>query len=251
MQHRLVKLLGAPAPWLMGVVNVTPDSFSDGGLYLAPDAAMAHGRQLLAEGAQILDLAANRPPPAAGRSPARRSCCGWSPWCAGWRARPCCRSTPTMRRRRPAASTGGTDRQRRVGPAGGSRDGGGRARPGAGAGDDARQGRPFAARDRPASALWRRGGGRGRLAGARVEAALAAGIDADQIVLDPGWGKFLSLEPDHSWEMLARFDELVARLAPLPVAVGISRKGFFGCRWPSVIRCRSSPAWSAHRRARP
>ena len=46
-------------------------------------------------------------------------------------------------------------------------------------------------------------------------------------MLDPGWGKFLSLDPDHSWELLARFDELVARLAPLPVAVGISRKGFF------------------------
>ena len=56
MQHRLVKLLGAPAPWLMGVVNVTPDSFSDGGRHLAPDAAIAHGRRLLDEGAQILDL---------------------------------------------------------------------------------------------------------------------------------------------------------------------------------------------------
>ena len=63
---------------------------------------------------------------------------------------------------------------------------------------------------------------------ARVDFALAAGIDADQLVLDPGWGKFLSLDPAHSWELLARFDELVARLAPLPVLVGISRKGFFG-----------------------
>ena len=48
---------------------------------------------------------------------------------------------------------------------------------------------------------------------ARVDAALAAGIAADQIVLDPGWGKFRSLEPAHSWELLARFDELVERLA--------------------------------------
>ena len=63
---------------------------------------------------------------------------------------------------------------------------------------------------------------------ARVDVALDAGIDADQIVLDPGWGKFLSLDPAHSWEMLARFEELVARLAPIPVMVGISRKGFFG-----------------------
>ena len=105
------------------------------------------------------------------------------------------------------------------------RDGRRGARPRAGAGHDARQGRPAAARDRPAGALRRRGPRGRRLARGRVDAALAAGIDADQIVLDPGWGKFLSLEPAHSWEMLARFDELVARLPPIPVVIGISRKG--------------------------
>jgi dihydropteroate synthase len=41
---------------IMGVVNVTPDSFSDGGRYLATDAAIAHGLQLEAEGADILDI---------------------------------------------------------------------------------------------------------------------------------------------------------------------------------------------------
>jgi dihydropteroate synthase len=41
---------------LMGVVNVTPDSFSDGGLYLDPSAAIAHGRELAAAGATILDV---------------------------------------------------------------------------------------------------------------------------------------------------------------------------------------------------
>ena len=41
---------------LMGVVNVTPDSFSDGGLYLDPAAAMAHGQELVAAGAEILDV---------------------------------------------------------------------------------------------------------------------------------------------------------------------------------------------------
>jgi len=40
----------------MGVVNVTPDSFSDGGLYLDPEAAIAHGRELVAAGAEILDV---------------------------------------------------------------------------------------------------------------------------------------------------------------------------------------------------
>ena len=40
----------------MGVVNVTPDSFSDGGSFLAPDAAIAHGRALAAAGAAVLDV---------------------------------------------------------------------------------------------------------------------------------------------------------------------------------------------------
>jgi dihydropteroate synthase len=41
---------------LMGIVNVTPDSFSDGGLFLDAEAAIAHGRELAAEGAEILDV---------------------------------------------------------------------------------------------------------------------------------------------------------------------------------------------------
>jgi len=41
---------------LMGVVNVTPDSFSDGGLFLEPEAAIAHAEQLVREGAEILDV---------------------------------------------------------------------------------------------------------------------------------------------------------------------------------------------------
>jgi dihydropteroate synthase len=42
----------------MGVVNITPDSFSDGGLFLDPDAAVAHGVRLIGEGADLLDLGA-------------------------------------------------------------------------------------------------------------------------------------------------------------------------------------------------
>jgi dihydropteroate synthase len=41
---------------VMGIVNVTPDSFSDGGLFIDPEAAIAQGRQLAAEGAEILDV---------------------------------------------------------------------------------------------------------------------------------------------------------------------------------------------------
>ncbi|MEO5335655.1 MAG: dihydropteroate synthase [Magnetospirillum sp. WYHS-4] len=43
-------------PRLMGIVNVTPDSFSDGGLYFRPETAIAHGRSLMSQGADILDV---------------------------------------------------------------------------------------------------------------------------------------------------------------------------------------------------
>src|SRR4029079_3043788 len=41
---------------VMGIVNVTPDSFSDGGQFLDAETAIAHGRELIAEGADILDI---------------------------------------------------------------------------------------------------------------------------------------------------------------------------------------------------
>jgi len=43
-------------PLVMGVVNVTPDSFSDGNHYLGTDAALAHARRLIGEGADLLDI---------------------------------------------------------------------------------------------------------------------------------------------------------------------------------------------------
>ena len=48
--------LALDRPRMMGIVNVTPDSFADGGRYLASDAAIAHAQQLEAEGADILDI---------------------------------------------------------------------------------------------------------------------------------------------------------------------------------------------------
>jgi dihydropteroate synthase len=55
---------------IMGVVNVTPDSFSDGGRFLDPGAAVAHGRRLAAEGASILDIGGESTRPGAEPVPA-------------------------------------------------------------------------------------------------------------------------------------------------------------------------------------
>src|SRR5205814_9803693 len=54
---------------LMGVVNVTPDSFSDGGLFLDPEAAVSHGERLAAEGAGILDVSGESTRPGAAPVP--------------------------------------------------------------------------------------------------------------------------------------------------------------------------------------
>jgi dihydropteroate synthase len=51
-------LLSRPYPAVMGILNVTPDSFSDGGQFFAPERALAQARRLLAEGADIIDIGA-------------------------------------------------------------------------------------------------------------------------------------------------------------------------------------------------
>ena len=59
-----------PEPLLMGVLNVTPDSFSDAGRHLDPDAAVEHGRRLVEEGAAIVDVGGESTRPGAEPVPA-------------------------------------------------------------------------------------------------------------------------------------------------------------------------------------
>jgi dihydropteroate synthase len=54
----LSALLSRPYPAVMGVLNVTPDSFSDGGQFIAPERALAQARRMIAEGADIIDIGA-------------------------------------------------------------------------------------------------------------------------------------------------------------------------------------------------
>ena len=62
----LERLLAKARPLVMGVLNVTPDSFSDGGRYLDPQAAVVHARRLAAEGADVLDVGAESTRPYGG-----------------------------------------------------------------------------------------------------------------------------------------------------------------------------------------
>ena len=54
-------------PVVMGILNVTPDSFSDGGQFVAPDTALGHARKMAAEGADVLDLGAESTRPGSDR----------------------------------------------------------------------------------------------------------------------------------------------------------------------------------------
>jgi dihydropteroate synthase len=65
----LQKLLSGTIPAVMGVLNVTPDSFSDGGEFLEPEQALAQARQLVAEGADIIDIGAESTRPYGGAEP--------------------------------------------------------------------------------------------------------------------------------------------------------------------------------------
>src|SRR3569623_1354396 len=62
-------LLTRPIPAVMGVLNVTPDSFSDGGQFIAPDRALAQAQKLITEGADIIDIGAESTRPYKGAQP--------------------------------------------------------------------------------------------------------------------------------------------------------------------------------------
>src|ERR1700719_131152 len=65
----LPALLSRSYPAVMGVLNVTPDSFSDGGQFIAPDRALAQAQRLVAEGADIIDIGAESTRPYGGAQP--------------------------------------------------------------------------------------------------------------------------------------------------------------------------------------
>ncbi len=82
----------------MGILNVTPDSFSDGGRFADRDRALAHARRMVADGADIIDIGgeSTRPGAAAGAEADE----DWSasfPWSRRWRARASCVSVDTQK----------------------------------------------------------------------------------------------------------------------------------------------------------
>src|SRR5258708_3268558 len=69
----LARLLGLGRPIVMGILNVTPDSFSDGGRFLDPGAAIEHARRMVAEGADLVDVGAESTRPYGSVTPVSMS----------------------------------------------------------------------------------------------------------------------------------------------------------------------------------
>ena len=61
-------LLAKNRPIIMGVLNITPDSFSDGGQFIEPEVAFQHAKQMIEEGADIIDIGAESTAPMAAPS---------------------------------------------------------------------------------------------------------------------------------------------------------------------------------------
>jgi len=67
--NTVVRLLSRHRPLIMGILNVTPDSFSDGGQFIDPQVAVRHAEEMIAEGADIIDVGAESTRPYGGQKP--------------------------------------------------------------------------------------------------------------------------------------------------------------------------------------
>jgi dihydropteroate synthase len=215
------------SPLVMGVVNVTPDSFSDGGRYDNVDAAVRHGLALLADGADILDIGGESTRPGATRPLVAEELARVVPVIAELAAAGAAVSVDTMRAEvAEAAVAAGAGTVNDVS--------GGLADPdvlrvvaATGVRYVAMHWRAhsdrmtdFATYDGPGGVV---AAVRDELA-ARVQAVLAAGVAADRVVLDPGLG--FAKGAAHNWSLIRHLDE-VAGLG-FPLLVGASRKSFLG-----------------------
>ncbi|MFT4200176.1 dihydropteroate synthase [Gordonia sp. (in: high G+C Gram-positive bacteria)] len=224
---------------MLGVVNVTADSFSDGGKYLDVDAALAHARGLVADGADIVDIGGESTRPGAHRVEEDVEADRVVPVIRELAREGVTVSVDTMRSGVAAAAI-------EAGAAYVNDVSGGRADPQmakvvAASGlpwilmhwrpltDRAGRDGPYGPEDfthRPGQTGAYRdvvGEVSGELL-AQVDAAVAAGVDPDRLILDPGLGFAKSAE--HNWELLRGLPTLLG--LGFPVLVGASRKRFLG-----------------------
>jgi dihydropteroate synthase len=234
----LARLLGLGRPIVMGILNVTPDSFSDGGRFLDPVAAIEHARRMVAEGADIIDVGAESTRPYGTATPVslREEVGRLEPVLAAVTGLGVPVSIDTMKAQVAAAALA----------AGASivNDVWGLQRDPDMAGVVARHAVPVIVMHNretadPAidimadiAAFFRRS----------LDLAERAGIAPDRIVLDPGIG--FGKTPEQSLTALARLDQLEAFGRPL--LVGASRKRFIDKVSPAPPDRRLGGSLAAH-----
>jgi len=211
-------------PQIMGILNVTPDSFSDGGRYASTSLAVEHALRMMEEGADLIDVGGESTRPGAGRIPLDEEQRRVLPVIEELVARGIPVSIDTMNAPTAhAAAAAGASMINDVS--------GGAADPDMAA-VAAETGLPFIVMhwrghsvtmqqhavyaDAPAEV-------RAELA-ARVVALLDAGVQAAQLILDPGIG--FAKTAEQNWQILANLHELAS--LGHPVLVGVSRKNFLG-----------------------
>ncbi len=209
---------------VMGVVNVTPDSFSDGGMWFTTGAAVAHGLDLLEQGADILDVGGESTRPGADR-PIREE--------------ELHRVIPVIRELSRAGARVSVDTMRASVAAQAVEAGASIVNDVSGGLADPDMARVVAAAGVPFVVMhWRGHSDRMqdhasyddvvvdvcKALSERVADLCARGVSREQLILDPGFG-FAKLA-QHNWSLLAHLDALQS--LGFPVLVGTSRKTFLG-----------------------
>lgn len=215
---------------VMGIVNVTPDSFSDGGRFLDHEAALIHARRLIAEGADILDIGAESTRPGSEPVSAEDEIARAVPLIAAIRAEsPIAISIDTMKPQvARAAVEAGANIWNDVAALRYAPDG------------------PQVAAELGCDLVLMHMRGEPRTMQAdpqyddvvaevceflaeRAQAAMAAGVAREKIWLDPGVG--FGKRPEHNLALIARLDAVAA--LGYPVLLGVSRKRFIAALDPS------------------
>ncbi|GIH98252.1 dihydropteroate synthase [Planobispora takensis] len=209
---------------VMGVVNVTPDSFSDGGLWFDPEAAVRHGLELVEQGADIVDVGGESTRPGAARVSLEEELARVEPVIRALAREGVAVSVDTMRAE--VAQVAVEAGARLVNDVSGGLA-------------DPDMPRVVAASGVPYVVMHWRGHSHSMDSRAvygdvvaevreelakRVASVLAEGVAESQIVLDPGLG--FSKNPEHNWALLAGIDRLTE--LGYPLLVGASRKRFLG-----------------------
>ncbi|MFV2022455.1 dihydropteroate synthase [Micromonospora sp. LOL_023] len=220
----MTDLLRPARPVVMGVLNVTPDSFSDGGRYADLDAAVEHGIRLHHEGADLVDIGGESTRPGARRVDAESEAA---------------RVLPVIRALAAAGVPMSIDTTRAAVAAAALAAGAGVVNDVSGGLADPAMGAVVADAGCPWILMHWRGHSdrmyelaeyhdvvgevRAELS-ARVDDALAAGVAPDRIVIDPGLG--FAKRPEHNWQLTSRLGELLDLGHPLLFAA--SRKSYLG-----------------------